>query len=109
MPEKGGTVFSKSVVPRNLAILQLEITDPDLFGQDKLSWWFEKKNEKRGMGKLTGLGSSEKSWEDKCDQNPLYKMLKELMQRKKGKGLSTETEKKKEIERDMKWSFREET
>lgn len=31
------------------------------------------------------------------------------MQRKKGRGLSAETEKKKEIERDMKWSIREET
>lgn len=100
MPGKGGTVFSKSVVPGNLATLQLEITHPDLFGQGKMSCWFEKKNEKRGMGKLTGLGGSRKSWEDKCDQNPLYKMLKELMQRKKGRGLSAETEKKKEIERD---------
>lgn len=65
------------------------------------------KDKKRGMGKLTGLGGSKESWEDKCDQNPLYKMLKELKQR--GRGLSAETEKKKEIERDMKWSFREET
>lgn len=44
------------------------------------------KDEKRGMGKMMGLGGSRKCWEDKCDQNPLYKMLKKLMQRKEGEG-----------------------